>query len=263
MPKPMKGRRPLRAFWLETASQAACEIAALVGYDILVLDLEHGVLPLDAADRLIPYCRHLGLAVYSRVAAGERVAIQHALDSGADGVIIPQIHDARHAAEATAYAKYPPLGARGVGFSRTMEYGATTEQYIERENRERICYAMIETPGALSEVEEIARLRTVDGLFIGPSDLSMTRGRGPYRATAADDADVRRVAAAAAKARKPWAMPAVGKERYAFAASEGAAFVTVSDDLSALRAGFEQGLAETGGLGRIASGPSSRGPKKR
>src|SRR5262249_30329989 len=150
MPKAVKGHRPLRAFWLETASQAACEIAALVGYDIIVLDHEHGVLPLDAADRLIAYCRHLGLIVYSRVAAGERNAIQYAPVWGGAGVTTPQTRAAPPPPGVTAPAKSPPLGTRGIGFSRTMGYGATTEEYIERENRERVCYPMIETPGALS-----------------------------------------------------------------------------------------------------------------
>jgi 4-hydroxy-2-oxoheptanedioate aldolase len=240
-------KQPQIAFWLETASQAACEIAALVGYRIVLLDMEHGVLSLEAADRLIPFCQRLGLVVYSRVAAAERVPIQHALDAGADGVILPQVRDARHAREVAAFAKYPPLGSRGIGYSRTMDYGATPAGFVEAENRRTRCYAMIETTGALAEVDAIAALTTVDGLFIGPSDLSLARGRGAYRATPADVADARRVAAAAAAARKPWAMPAPDPRVLAFAARHGAGFVTVSDDLTALRVGFAQGLAKAKG----------------
>ena len=217
--KGTRGRRPGIAFWLETTSQAACEIAALVGYRIAVLDMEHGVVSMEAADRLIPFCRRLGLTVYSRVAAAERVPIQHALDSGADGVILPQVRDAEHAREVTAFAKYPPLGSRGMGYSRTMDYGATPPAFVKAENRRTRCYAMIETAGALADVDAIAALDTVDGLFIGPSDLSLARGRGTFRATAGDAADVRRVAAAAAAARKPWAMPAPGRKLLKFAAS--------------------------------------------
>ena len=158
-------------------------------------------------------------------------------------MILPQIADLAHAREATALAKYPPLGSRGVGYSRAMGYGGTAPGFFEAENRRTLCYAMIETPGALGDVEAIARLDTVDGLFIGPADLSMTRGRGPFKATAKDLADFAKVASAAAAARKAWAIPAPGAKVFDFARRHGAALVTVCDDLSALRRGFTQGLA--------------------
>ena len=156
--------------------------SALVGYDIVVLDMEHGVIAPDAADLLVAHGRRLGLRVYSRVAAPERVPVQKALDSGADGVILPQIAGASHARSAAAFAKYPPLGSRGIGFSRTMDYGVVEAGFTDGENGRTRCFVMIETPGALADCQEIAALATVDGLFVGPGDLSLTRGRGLYRA---------------------------------------------------------------------------------
>jgi 2-dehydro-3-deoxyglucarate aldolase/4-hydroxy-2-oxoheptanedioate aldolase len=239
---------PRVAFWLETPSLPACEIARLLGYDGVILDFEHGVLPIDAADRLTQACNTLGLVVLARVASPDRVAIQHALDAGADGVILPQIAGLDHAREATAFAKYPPLGSRGVGYSRAMGYGDTPEGFFEAENKRTICWPMIETPGALTDVEAILALDTVDGVFIGPSDLSMTRGRGHYKGSDADFGDMERIAAAAGRAGKGWAMPAPGAKAYDFAVRHGACFVTVSDDLTALRLGFAQGL-RVGGRG--------------
>ena len=238
-----KAARPQIAFWLEYASLPACEIAALVGYEAVIFDLEHGVIPEADADRLAFACKRLGLTVYARVAAAERVAIQHALDSGVDGVILPQIADLAHARTATAFAKYPPLGTRGVGYSRTMGYGGIGAGFFAAENRRTLCYAMIETPGALAEVEAISDLDTVDGLFVGPSDLSMTRGRGAYRATDKDLADIARVAAAADAARKPWGLPAPAQKVFDFARRRGTSLMTVADDLTALRLGFAQGLS--------------------
>jgi 2-dehydro-3-deoxyglucarate aldolase/4-hydroxy-2-oxoheptanedioate aldolase len=178
---------PARAFWLETAGFAACEIGALVGYDIVVLDMEHGVIAPDAADVLIAHAGRLGLRVYSRVAAPERVPIQQALDSGADGVILPQIAGAAHARPVAAFAKYPPLGSRGIGFSRAMDYGGVGAGFTGAENARTRCYAMIETPEALESCAEIAALEAVDGLFVGPGDLSLTRGRGLYQGADADE----------------------------------------------------------------------------
>ena len=198
MVKPRRtAARPALGFWLEYASLPACEIAAKLGYDAVIFDFEHGVIPQAAADELTLVCKRLGLTVYARVAAAERVAIQHALDSGADGVILPQITGLDHARQVTGYAKYPPLGTRGVGYNRTMAYGGVARGFYGRENRRTLCLPMIETPGALAEAEAIAALATVDGLFIGPSDLSMTSGRGPYSASAADLKDLGAIARAA------------------------------------------------------------------
>jgi 4-hydroxy-2-oxoheptanedioate aldolase len=124
-----------------------------------------------------------------------------------------------------------------------MSYGATGAAFIRSENRRIRCYPMIETPGALADVAAIAALPTVDGLFIGPSDLSLGRGRGLYRASAEDRQDARAIATAAAFARKRWAMPAPTKPSLQFATKYEADFVTVSDDLSALRAGLSAALA--------------------
>lgn len=228
------------AFWLETASQAACEIAAAKGFDIVVYDMEHGVIGASDLDRLVPLCRGLGLASYVRVAAAERVAIQQALDTGADGIILPQLRDAQHAREATGYAKFPPLGTRGMGFGRIQGFAAMSDGFAEMENRRTRCYAMIETPRALEEAHAVAALPTVDGLFVGPGDLSLSRGRGPNRWTPADFADVRVVAAAAARAGKLFAT--TGGDRPAARALGDevvAAFMTAGDDLSALVIGFQ------------------------
>ena len=125
----MTKNSPQLGFWLETENQPACELGAILGYDVVIFDMEHGVISSTVADRLTSLCKTLGLTVFSRVSAAERVPIQQALDSGVDGVIIPQIQDAEHARAVSADAKYPPLGSRGVGFNRTMGYRATGSDF--------------------------------------------------------------------------------------------------------------------------------------
>jgi 2-dehydro-3-deoxyglucarate aldolase/4-hydroxy-2-oxoheptanedioate aldolase len=178
------------------------------------------------------------------------VPIQKALDSGADGVIVPQIRDAEHAAEVTGFAKYPPKGTRGLGFSRIDGYGRSGGAALPaRENRRTLCYPMIETPGALAEAAAIARLPTVDGLFLGPSDLSLTRGRGMLQLTDADFADARAVAAAARGAGKRFALSGASDASWAFAVTTGADFIGGADDLSALVHGFGAVAAKRLGSG--------------
>jgi 2-keto-3-deoxy-L-rhamnonate aldolase RhmA len=232
------------AFWLETPSLAACEIAALVGYHLVVLDMEHGTITSDTLDPIVAHCRVIKLGCYVRVAAGVRHLIQQALDSGADAVVVPQIADLSEAERASAYAKYPPLGSRGVGYSRTMNYGVDDidDRFFEAENKRTKCHVMIETPGALRDVESILRLETVDGVFIGPSDLSMTRGRGAFKFTPEDKQDFRTIATVVRNAKKSLGLPASNAESYAFAVSIGADYVTINDDLTALRVGFLAGI---------------------
>lgn len=238
MPLAKASAHPLVAFWLESDSQKACEIARLAGFDMVVFDLEHGVLDLTALDRLLPYCQSLGLGAYVRLAEATRAGIQQALDIGGDGVILPQIRGADHAEAVSALSKFPPLGTRGVGYSRTQRYQGATDAFFAAENRNRACYVMIETAEALAEVEQIAALPTVDGLFLGPADLSATRGRGAFAATDADIADMARIATAATGRGKLWALAGANPTLRAAALPMGPAFVTVGDDLSALAIGF-------------------------
>src|SRR5579863_4303829 len=157
------------AFWLESDNQKACEIAHMVGYEVVIFDMEHGILDERALDRLIPLCNEIGLQTFVRVSEATQPRIQTALDIGAAGVILPQIQNLAHARVATAYSKYPPLGARGLGYGRTQSYGAASDVFITAENRDRQCYVMIETARAFDEAKEIAALGCVDALFIGRS----------------------------------------------------------------------------------------------
>lgn len=228
-----------RAFWLQTASQQACEIARIAGYDMVVFDAEHGIFDNAALDRLVPFCTAIGLVPMIRVAEASRPAIQAALDMGSAGVILPQINDLDHATRVSALAKFPPLGSRGIGYSRTTHYDGATDEFASAENAKRLCYVMVETAGALADAEAIAALPCVDGLFIGPGDLSLARDRGIFRDTSEDSADLKRVAEAAKTAGKLFA--AAGPTRhYAQAAADlGAAFVAEGDELTAMMIGFK------------------------
>jgi 2-keto-3-deoxy-L-rhamnonate aldolase RhmA len=236
---------PDLAFWLERPSIAACEIAQLLGYKTVVLDMEHGAIGEEACDAIVVLSRAIGLQCIIRVAAPTRLLIQQALDYGADAVMLPQLENLEHAREACAYAKFPPLGTRGVGYSRIMKYGAYTnvdDEFFGAQNRRTQCLAMIETAGAFRDCEAIAGLATVDGLFVGPSDLSLARGRGSFKFSQDDIADFTAVATAAKKSGKVFGLPAPGARPFALAMEQGASFVTVCDDITALRVGLESGL---------------------
>jgi 4-hydroxy-2-oxoheptanedioate aldolase len=239
-------RLPSPGFWLEQPNLAALEIAAILGYRAVIIDMEHGVVTAESCNALVAQARAIEITVLIRVAAAERVLVQQALDYGADAVMLPMIRDAAHAADAAAYSKYPPLGTRGVGTGRAFGYGAyeaVESDFYRTANLRTKCHVMIETSGALRDVEAIAALPAVDGLFVGPSDLSLALGRGAFRFTKEDETDFRTVARACRQKGKTLGLPAPNARALALALSEGADYVTISDDLTALRKGLEQALA--------------------
>jgi 4-hydroxy-2-oxoheptanedioate aldolase len=230
------------AFWLSTPHQQAVEIAFGLGCRNFVLDVEHGYFELNATDKLVALILALGARVYAKVLGPEAIAIQQMLDIGCTGVIIPHIGNAAHAEKVCASAKYPGLGTRSFSGTRPARYDAVTPDYYSRQNAGTKCFPMVESAEALADIDAILALPTVDGVFVGPSDLSLSRGRGAYLKTPADFDDLRCIAAACARAGKPWIMPAWSKVERDLATGLGAALLVTVDEYGALWAGLEQGL---------------------
>lgn len=226
------------ALWMSQPHFGFLEIARSCDVQHLVVELEHGTFDLSTLDTFLAFARALGYQPLCKILAPTTEAIQQALDFGAHGVIIPHILGADHAAEVTKGAKYPPLGVRSYAGGRVFDYARPASDAFDRMNRERPCYAMIETAESLAEVEAIARLETVDGLFPGPSDLALARGRGAYAFNDDDRADLRRIAAAARAAGKPWIMPAWTPAERAFGREEGADLLVVATQTMTLRRGI-------------------------
>ena len=224
--------------WLSTPHQAMLEIAHDIGFRHIVMDIEHGLFDLEATDRIVALGKALGMKMHAKVLGPEAIPIQQALDMGCDSVIIPHIGDLEHARRVTLSAKYPPLGNRSFSGTRPARYNAVSPDYYERENTNTRCYPMVESAAALRDVEAILALPTVDGLFVGPSDLSLDSGRGAYRNTEEDKADLRRVAEAAKAAGKPWIMPAWTRTERTYATDLGASLLVVADEFGSIMSGL-------------------------
>jgi len=226
------------AVWLSDPNFAAAEIARGIGYGAVVLDIEHGSFDLADLERFIPFLKNLGLDVIAKVLGPERAPIQQALDFGANAVVIPHVENAAHAKEVTAFAKFPPIGDRSFAGGRTTSYGGFTNAWVSEQDAQTRCYPMIEDAGALAEVEAILALDTVDGVFVGPSDLSLRRERGAYARAEGDFADLKRVADAARAAKKAWVLPAWSVEEKEFAFENGADQLALIMVHGALVSGF-------------------------
>lgn len=247
---------PVHGLWFSSSSVAAAEIAHGIGYRMAVLDIEHGSFDLAALERFIPLLKGLGFEVLAKVLAPERGPVQQPLDFGADAVVIPHVANLADAKRVCAYAKFPPRGDRSFAGGRTTGYRAPDEDWFGRQDRNTRCYPMIENAGALSDVEAILALDTVDGVFVGPSDLSLRRGRGAYRRGEGDWSDLKRVADAAHAARKAWILPAWAPEEQVFALRHGAHRLVLTMEHGALAFGLREAWAQTE---RLSSEVSTKG----
>ena len=233
------------AAWLSTPNQAMVEIAHDLGYRRFVLDVEHGLFGQAHTDAVVALILALGAEVYAKVLGPDPIAIQRALDMACTGVIIPHIGGVDHAEKITKTAKYPPLGTRSFSGTRPSRYGGADAEHFLEANRSTKCFPMIESTEALNDVEKILQLPTVDGVFPGPSDLALSRGRKSYQNTVEDKADLRRIAEAAKKAQKPWIMPAWTKNERDEALALGAQFLVVADEYGSLYEGLAGPISES------------------
>jgi 2-keto-3-deoxy-L-rhamnonate aldolase RhmA len=158
------------------ASPETAELLAAVGFDWLFIDAEHS--PLDPAQiqRLMVGAGRDTPCLIRLPAAGE-VPIKKALDSGAAGIIVPQINSARAAEEVVRLAKYAPQGQRGVGVGRAHGYGLEFQSYVARANDEVAVVVQAEHIEAVRHIDEIVAVPGIDAVLVGPYDLSASLGK--------------------------------------------------------------------------------------
>jgi 4-hydroxy-2-oxoheptanedioate aldolase len=246
----VRGRHPVVGYWIVLDSPPSTERIARLGYDYVSLDAQHGLFgysgmlagltAIDAAGRAV------GMV---RVAANDLTQIGRALDAGAAGVIVPLVNSAEEAARAVAASRYPPAGIRSYGPSRAMlRIGPGPAQT----NETVIVLAMIETSEGLANVEAIAATPGLDGLYIGPSDLTIAVGGtrpGDPAVTDAFEAALVRTRTACADNGIAAGLHTRSGEDAAKRMSEGFTMLTVAGDLNHLEAAAQAHLAAARGKG--------------
>lgn len=156
---------------LETA-----EILAGSGYDWLFIDLEHSPMSAVHAQQLIQVAGY-STPCLIRVENKDESGIRKALDTGAAGIIIPQVNSAFDAERIVALAKYPPRGTRSVGLSRAYGYGLSFNEYVQRANAETCIVVQIEHREGVNNIDSILSVPDIDAVLIGPYDLSASYGK--------------------------------------------------------------------------------------
>lgn len=239
----LQNNQPILVPVLSFADPAVFELASLMGFDGIWLDLEHHAHSLETAATLMRAARVGQSDILARPAKEEWMRMGRLLEAGAQGIIYPRCDNAAEAREVVKWAKFPPLGRRGIdGGNADMPYcSMPVAQYLREANEETFIVIQIEDPAALEHVEEIISVEGVDVVMIGPGDYSSLSGFPGQTDHPQMVKAIERMAAAADRAGKHWGVPTWSSPDEAFRFLElGAKFLPHSADLLILKHGLER-----------------------
>ena len=227
------------------------ELASLMGFDGIWIDLEHHSHSLETAQNLMRATRIGTSDVVARPAKGEFMRLGRLLEAGAQGIIYPRCDNAAEAAEVVKWAKFPPLGKRGCdGGNADMPYlSMPVGQYLRRANEQTFVVIQLEEQHAVDRAYEIAEVEGVDILMLGPGDYSAFGGfpgqMNHPRIAKAEEA----IASAARRAGKHWGRPVSTPDEARRCIELGARFLPHGADILMVKSGLEQIQLQFGPLG--------------
>ncbi|NEU30616.1 hypothetical protein GN156_07455 [bacterium LRH843] len=169
--------------FLHSGSSIMVESLGYTDIDYVVIDMEHTPIDTGEIEKLIVTARVSETAPFVRVSDSSRGPILKLLDAGAEGIIVPNIETVEQVHKLVEYAKYSPVGNRGfapgraAGWGNAPSFSGGIESYMEICNRETLLIPQCETVGCLENIEAIVAIDGVDGIMIGPFDLSIAMGK--------------------------------------------------------------------------------------
>jgi 4-hydroxy-2-oxoheptanedioate aldolase len=234
--------------WLTLPDALATEAMAQLGWDWLLIDMEHSPAALHQAAAMLTACRTTDAVAIVRPAWNESSQIQRALDLGARGIVVPVVNDAGDARRVVTDARFPPLGERSRGGVRAnLAWHTDPMTYFQRANDEILVLPQCETKTAVDNVDAILAVEGIDGVFVGPNDLAASTGKHWPGAWLKDDdymALIKKVSAATAKANKVAGILARDAQMAKEMADLGYRFIGVGGDVNFMTAGAKKALDE-------------------
>lgn len=160
------------------AAPALVEVCALAGFDHVLIDAEHGNVDVAACEELVRAAEAAGITPLVRVPVNAPEQVLRHLDTGAQGVVVPQVTTREDAERAVRAARYHPLGRRGLAGTRAAGYGlrGSLADYARRANEQLLVIALIEDARAIEHLPEILAVEGLDAISVGPADLSQSLG---------------------------------------------------------------------------------------
>jgi 4-hydroxy-2-oxoheptanedioate aldolase len=233
--------QPVLVTALSFTDPAIFELTSLMGFDGIWLDLEHHAPSVETAQNLMRAARVGQSDIIARPAKGEFMRLGRLLEAGAQGIMYPRCECAEEAAEVVQWAKFPPLGKRGIdGGNPDMPYcSMPVSQYLAEANEQTFIIIQLEEQHVIDRAAEIAMVDGVDVLFLGPGDYSSLSGfPGQMDHPRILDA-MQKIASAARRAGKHWGRPVSSIEQAQLCLDMGARFLAHNSDLVILKQGLE------------------------
>ncbi len=172
-----KKGKPIFNSWLAIPSSFSGEVMANQNWDSLTIDMQHGLINYADAVKILQAISTTSVTPIARVNWNEPGQIMKILDAGCYGIICPMVSNRKEAEKFVQACNYPPKGYRSFGPIRASIYGGS--DYAKHANDEILKLAMIETKEALEKLDEILDTPNLDGIYIGPADLSLAVGEEP------------------------------------------------------------------------------------
>ena len=169
--------QPVTLGWCSIPNGFTAELMARQGFDALCIDMQHGLSDFSDVWPMLQAISQTETVPVVRVPWNDPPIIMRALDAGAYGIIVPLVNTAEDAAKAVAACRYPPVGMRSSGPLRAALYGGAN--YQAEANEHIVILAMIETKEGLANLDAICATPGLDGVYIGPADLSYALGLAP------------------------------------------------------------------------------------
>jgi 2-keto-3-deoxy-L-rhamnonate aldolase RhmA len=227
---------------------------ARTGLDWVLVDLEHGTSDEAGLVSLTTAIASAGSTPLVRIESGARIRVGRALDLGARGVMVPQVHTADMARDVASWMRTQPGGQRGVAlFTRGMDFGSGGHGGVATQHHDLLCVAQIESPEALGEVDDIAGVEGIDVLFVGPSDLSHALGIPGHIEHPDFQSAIARVAQAAGAAGKAAGVLVWNPADVAAYARMGYSFFALSSEASILDRAMRDALDSARSVARAAT----------
>ena len=245
----MSGPRIQIGIWQSIPQPMVSRYLAQMGWDWIILDLQHGPMNWETAYECIHTIRASGARALVRTAIGIPSEVEKALDLGTGGVVVPMVNSVEAALILARAAKYPPLGGRSLGGDAFLHYGA---DYPEKANEDTLLLVQMEHIDAVHKAEAIMALPGVDGCFVGPVDLALSMGidRHTYEQHPDHRAAMKRIVEATLAAGKMPCCNTYSPDDFAAKQEAGFQAITLRSDMDLLVGGGRELL---GRLEKIAS----------
>jgi 4-hydroxy-2-oxoheptanedioate aldolase len=177
----LEGSDCVAAVFITLTDPTVVELAALAGFDLVVLECEHGALGLETVRAHVRAARVRDIGVLVRVPADDWGFVQRALDAGVDGILVPHVVDEQSAQRALDSVRYPPLGKRGMsGVAPAADFGehglSDLASLTEWQNDSTVLAVMIEEIDAVNAIDRILDVPGIDLVWVGPADLAASAG---------------------------------------------------------------------------------------